>query len=125
VADRLVLGRGPEIVVVEDAHWWSTLLAHVPAMRSRFDALPPLQRTLRRAAVLRVVATGRPAPPDALARDIGAPLREVAAALADLERRLFFLVRDAGGEVSWAFPVTADVTPHHLSFSSGERLHGA
>ena len=46
-------------------------------------------------------------------------------ALAELERRLFFLVRNEEGAVSWAFPVTVDKTPHRLTFSTGERLHGA
>jgi hypothetical protein len=45
--------------------------------------------------------------------------------LDDLQRHLFFLVRDSNGEVSWAFPVTSDRTPHHLDFSSGEKLWGA
>ena len=48
-----------------------------------------------------------------------------AAALAELERRLFFLVRNRAGEVSWAFPVTAEVTPHQLTFPSGDRRYGA
>jgi hypothetical protein len=25
----------------------------------------------------------------------------------------------------WAYPVTVDPTPHHMSFSSGERLYAA
>jgi hypothetical protein len=45
--------------------------------------------------------------------------------LDDLERNLFFLVRNAAGAVSWAFPVTADRTPHKLTISTGERLYGA
>jgi hypothetical protein len=40
----------------------------------------------------------------------------------DLERKLFFLVRGDGEEVSWAFPVTAEETGYHLIFSTGERL---
>jgi len=45
--------------------------------------------------------------------------------LTDLEERLFFLVRDHSGDVSWAFPVTVDNTGHHLLFSTGERLDAA
>ena len=45
--------------------------------------------------------------------------------LGELERKLFFLVRNAEGAVSWAYPVTVDRTPHRLTFSTGERLHGA
>jgi hypothetical protein len=43
----------------------------------------------------------------------------------ELERNLFFLVRNEDGEVSWAYPVTVDRTPHRLAFSTGERLYGA
>src|SRR6266446_5895744 len=49
----------------------------------------------------------------------------VADLLEDLERHLFFLVRNARGDVSWAFPVTSDRTPHRLRFSTGERTFGA
>ena len=45
--------------------------------------------------------------------------------LEDLERHLFFLGRDSHGEVSLAFPVTCDRTPHRLRFSTGERISGA
>jgi hypothetical protein len=45
--------------------------------------------------------------------------------LDDLEKHLFFLVRNARGDVSWAFPVTSDPTPHRLRFSTGERIFGA
>lgn len=126
MADAFVLeGRGTEIVPVPEAEWWSALESHMPAARSRFDALPPLHRAVRLAAVLRLVATARPAPPGDIAADVGAPLADVTAALAELERRLFFLVRDATGAVAWAFPVTAEATPHHLTFSTGERLDAA
>ena len=43
----------------------------------------------------------------------------------ELEKHLFFLVRCSRGEVSWAFPVTSDRTPHRLRFSTGERIFGA
>jgi hypothetical protein len=118
-------GRGPELVPLGEDEWWQALQAHAPHARRRFEALPPLHRLVRRIAVLRLVATGRPVPPEAIAAESGAPLANVVAALADLESRLFFLVRDGAGAASWAFPVTADATPHHLAFSTGERLDAA
>ncbi len=70
-----------------------------------------------------------------LPRNGGNPLRpaQIAAALGfdpaeildELERRLFFLVRNAAGNVNWAFPVTSDRTPHRLTFSTGEHIYGA
>jgi hypothetical protein len=119
------LGRGDEVVTIPEADWWGELQQHLPMARGRFDALPPLHREVRRAAVLELVRTARPVPPQAVAARVGAPLDDVLAALAELERRLFFLVRDSAGDVSWAFPFTVDVSPHRLELSSGERLYGA
>jgi len=126
MADPVVLvGRGAGLEPLTEADWWAALQAGLPAARRRFDELLPLWRAVRRAAVLRLVRTGRPVPPDAIAGDLGAPIDETVTALAELERRLFFLVRDDAGAVTWAFPVTAAPTPHHLSFSTGERLDAA
>ena len=121
----VLLGRGADLVPILDAEWWQAHQAHAPRARQRYDALPPLHRSVRRAAVLRLVSTGRPVPPEDIAAELGAPLPDVAAAMADLERALFFLVRDGAGAASWAFPVTAEATPHHLAFSTGERLDAA
>lgn len=68
---------------------------------------------------------GRPLSAAQIARALGWEPEFVAGLLADLEQRLFFLVRNAHGAVSWAFPVTCDRTPHRLRFSSGERIFGA
>jgi hypothetical protein len=68
---------------------------------------------------------GRPIPPELVARKLLLSLPRVNAILAELEERLFFLVRDERGHVSWAYPVTADKTPHHLSIDTGERIYAA
>jgi hypothetical protein len=45
--------------------------------------------------------------------------------LEELERKLFFLVRNEQGAVAWAYPVTVEITPHRLDFNTGERIYGA
>lgn len=67
----------------------------------------------------------RPLTPAQIARSVRFDISAVTRLLDDLEPRLFFLVRDARGNVSWAFPVTSDRTPHRLRFSTGERISGA
>src|SRR5207248_2589237 len=56
------------------------------------------------------------------ARDIAQKLQLrsdlVETVLDDLEKNLFFLARDPAGDVSWAYPVTAEATPHRLLFDS-------
>ena len=68
---------------------------------------------------------GRPLRPADIAGSLGLDLPVVSGLLEDLEKHLFFLVRNDLGEVSWAFPVTSDRTPHRLRFSTGERIYGA
>jgi hypothetical protein len=68
---------------------------------------------------------GRPLTAAQIRGSLKLDLRLTAQLLDDLEKHLFFLVRDRRGDVSWAFPVTSDRTPHALRFSTGERIFGA
>jgi hypothetical protein len=68
---------------------------------------------------------GRPLTPSQIVTALGLNKTLVVSLLEDLEKHLFFLVRDARGNVSWAFPVTSQRTPHRLHFSTGERIFGA
>jgi hypothetical protein len=68
---------------------------------------------------------GRPLSPARIADALRLNADVVVYLLDDLEKHLFFLVRDRGGNVSWAFPVTSDRSPHRLRFSTGERIFAA
>ena len=68
---------------------------------------------------------GKPLAPAQIAGSLRLDSQSVTGLLEDLESHLLFLVRNAQGEVSWAFPVTSDRTPHRLRFSTGERIFGA
>jgi hypothetical protein len=63
--------------------------------------------------------------PDTIARDLGLHRERVVALLTDLEKHMTFLFRNRQGEVTWAYPVTVDKTPHHVTFSTGEQLYAA
>ncbi len=64
-------------------------------------------------------------PPQHIADGLDLPLRTVIGILADLEARKGFLIRNRDGDVVWAFPVTAEPTPHRIRFKSGETLYAA
>ncbi len=51
--------------------------------------------------------------------------KQVEDILEELERKLFFLVRNEQGVVIWAYPVTVEPTPHLLNFSTGKKLYAA
>lgn len=69
--------------------------------------------------------TGEPIQPEFISRKLQLPLAQTVAILDELEKNLFFLFRNDQGAVSWAYPVTVDNTPHHLTFSTGEQVYAA
>ncbi len=68
---------------------------------------------------------GKPLSPEFIAQKLDLPRERVEVVLKDLEKHMTFLFRNKEGEVTWAYPVTIDKTPHHLIFSSGEQVYAA
>ena len=93
--------------------------------RTEVDALPAAHREVHRFVVRELPRFGQPMPPDAIANRLEIPLERVTEILADLEARKGFLFRNDDGAVAWAYPVTAEQTPHRIRFTSGETLYAA
>jgi hypothetical protein len=62
---------------------------------------------------------------DYIARQLDLPIGRVRAIIDELEKGKVFLFRNERGEVTWAYPVTAEPTPHHVTFSTGEEIYAA
>ena len=75
--------------------------------------------------VKKLPSLARPMSPDFIAEHLKLDLARVIQILDELERRLIFLYRPGGRDVVWAYPITAEPTPHRLAFSSGERVWAA
>ena len=88
-------------------------------------AVSAQHRAVHHFVVRELPRLGRPMPPQHIADGLELPLPTVTEILADLEARKAFLVRNGDGEVVWAFPVTAEPTPHRIRFKSGETLYAA
>ncbi len=80
---------------------------------------------IRDYVVVQIPKAGRPLSPDHIAQALGLPPERVSAILDDLEKHMTFLFRNSQGDVEWAYPVTAACTPHHVAFSTGERIDAA
>ena len=88
-------------------------------------AVSAQHRAVHHFVVRELPRLGRPMPPQHIADGLGLSLPTVIEILADLEARKAFLIRNGDGEVEWAFPVTAEATPHRIRFKSGETLYAA
>jgi len=80
---------------------------------------------IRNFVVRELPRIGKPLSPELISAELNQPLSKTVEILDELEKNLFFLVRNEHGEVTWSFPVTADKTPHRMTFSTGERLNAA
>lgn len=68
---------------------------------------------------------GSPLSPALISERTGLDMDRVLSILEELERHLTFLVRDESGAVLWAYPVTAEKTPHQILFETGQRINAA
>jgi len=82
-------------------------------------------RRVHHFAVRELPHAGKPLSPEFIAGKLDLPHDRVVSVLNDLEKHMTFLFRNKQGEVTWAYPVTIDKTPHHLTFSSGEQVYAA
>ena len=125
MAKSVLIGTGNEIEEMLQTTW-EQQLAQVPESQvARLAFMTEEHHAVRYFVVRELPRVGRPLEPGLISERLDLPESRVVEILDELEKNLFFLVRNDNGAVSWAFPVTVDRTPHRLSFSTGERLYGA
>ncbi len=124
--DNILIGRREMILEVSAENWRKHLAGarhHTVALLSFMTEDHHLVRNFTVCELPR--NHGKPLSSQDISRRLNLPLSRVIAILDDLQKHLFFLVRNETGEVSWAFPVTSERTSHRLSFSSGEQVFAA
>jgi hypothetical protein len=123
--ETLLMGRGKDMVEIPRAEWEEDL-SRVPGhCKHRLAFMSEAHHTVRNYVVKELPSFGKPIPPERIGQALNLTHERVREIVYELERNLFFLVRDQEGAVAWAFPVTAEKTTHQLIFSTGERIHAA
>jgi hypothetical protein len=123
--ETVLIGRGRAISTIHREEWEEGLSFAPEAIGRRLQFMSPIHHRVRNFVVSELPRMGRPIPLVEIADTLHLPRDRTKRVVEDLERHLFFLVRGDKTEVSWAFPVTAGDTGHHLVFSTGERLDAA
>ena len=124
--DSILIGRGEKMLEVSDENWRKHLALGREHMQLRLGFMTDDHHRVRNFAVRELPRNqGMALSVEEISRRLDLPLDRVVAILEELQKNLFFLVLNEMGEVSWAFPVTSDRTPHRLSFSSGESVFAA
>lgn len=125
MSETILIGRGRRFALMTRSEWEEQLSKIPRSMKTRLSFMSRQHHLVRYFVVRNLPRIGQPIPPEMIAAKLGLTLSRVIAILTELEQRLFFLVRDERGHVSWAYPVTVQKTPHRLSFSTGERIYAA
>ena len=123
--ENVLMGKGRKFIEMP-RETWEQQIAQAPQDCAKILSFMTEEHHLIRYFVVRELPHfGKPIPPELISDELKISLSRTTKILDDLEKNLFFLVRNERGEVLWAFPVTADKTPHQLTFSTGERLNAA
>ncbi len=119
--DSMLLGLSRTMLPIPRVIWQS----QVPKDRTALDFMTQDHHRIRDFVVMELPRVGRPLSPEFIVQALDLPLAKVTGILDDLEQHMTFLFRNEQGEVVWAYPVTAAVTPHHVTFSSDEQIYAA
>jgi hypothetical protein len=122
--ERILLGVGARMVPVPEV-LFKPMVQRDAKKLARREVLEPDERRVQHFAVREIPHRREAISPEVFARDLGLPLDDVHQILDELERRMTFLCRRGGEDVNWAYPVTADETPHQVRIDGGAAFSAA
>jgi hypothetical protein len=123
--DKLMLGLWRYMLKVPPFLWEKQISRAKKKFEAENSFMTKEHRLVHHFVVRELPCAGKPLSPEQIADKLTVPITRVKTILNDLEKRMTFLFRNKKGEVVWAYPVTVDKTPHHLTFSTGEQLYAA
>jgi len=119
--DSLLVGLWRYLLPIPRPVWQKVVQGGLASL----DFMSADHHRVRNFTVTELPKAGQPLEPEFIARALDLPLDRLLPILDELERRMTFLYRNERGAVTWAYPVTADVTPHRVTLSSGEQIYAA
>jgi len=125
MSKKLKLGLWRYIINVPPFLWEKQISKAKRRFETEYGFLSKEHHSVHHFVVRELPYVGKPLSPELIADKLGIPMDRVRTILDDLEKGMTFLFRNNNGEVVWAYPVTVDKTPHHVSFNTGEELYAA
>ena len=122
--ERILLGVGRRMVPVPDWLFRPMVKRDAKKLAKRPD-LGPDERRVQHFAVREIPRRREPIAPEVFAAELDLSLDQVSQILDELERRMTFLCRRGGEDVVWAYPVTAEETPHQVRIDGGAAFSAA
>lgn len=123
--NELLIGIWRFIFGVPRPIWQRQVASDAKRTGASLDFMSVEHHLVRDFVVRELPRLGEPLSPESIALELNLPVTRVKDILDELEREKTFLFRNAEGAVVWAYPVTVDKTPHHVTFSTGEQVYAA
>ncbi len=118
--DALLLGLGRRLLPIPRPLWTRAVRANARKIGARLRFMSEDHHRVRDHVVVELPRAGAPLAPESIAAALALPVARVRSILEELERHLTFVFRNERGEVTWAYPVTVEETPHRAHFETGE-----
>ena len=115
---RLTVSLPPQL-------WQKEVARQAKGARESLGFMSEEHHLVRDFVVREMPRIGKPISPALIAQELALSLDQVSIILDELEKNMTFLYRGDGESVTWAYPVTVDRTPHHVTFSTGEQIYAA
>lgn len=125
MSETVLMGQGRQITKIPREDWEQGLSAVSQHITDELSFMSEEHHLVRYFVVRELPKVGNPLSPESIAHGLNLPIARVNTILDDLEKHLMFLFRNEQGAVAWAYPVTTDSTPHHVTFNTGEELYAA
>ncbi|MFN8372724.1 MAG: hypothetical protein U0694_07585 [Anaerolineae bacterium] len=122
---NVLLGVSRYLLPIPRFLWQQQVQQNAAQMAASLSFMSPEHHAVRNFVVREIPKVGKPLPPEYIAASLSLPLTQVVSILEELERHMTFLFRNEHGAVAWAYPVTADKTPHRVTLQTGEVVYAA
>lgn len=125
VGDTLLMRRKRRMFRLPAAIWRRNVRSEAHRAAARLEFMGPDHHRIRRFVVAELPRAQQSLSPEAIAAGVSLDIERVREILDELEAQLAFLYRRDGRNVDWAYPVTAEKTPHRVTLDNGERFFAA
>ncbi len=123
--DALLLGVWKYLLRIPGFAWKAQIGDMSKLNAARLAFMTDDHHKVRDFVVTEIAAKGVPLTPVHISQALQIETGRVIEILDELEKNMTFLYRNPDGEVTWAYPVTVEKTPHRLTFSTGEHIYAA
>jgi hypothetical protein len=125
MGETILQGRGSQITEIPREEWEQGLSRVSQHAEGELSFMSEEHHLVRNLVVRELPSVREPLSPGFIAQKLNLPVARINIVLEDLERHMTFLFRNEQRAVAWAYPVTVETTPHHVTFNTGEQLYAA